>query len=373
VRPVFRSRAEEPRASTARAFSSSYVGARARFREAASGARFALSSYPIGQLGPDGTELTIDVAVRGAESARRTLVMSSGLHGVEGYFGSAVQRSWLLGLGREPNSERRDVLIHALNPFGFAWRRRVNEDNVDLNRNFMLAGRPYGGAPQGYRDLNGLLNPESAPRLLEPPLALKALPSLLRHGFRALKNAVAQGQYEFARGVFYGGDRPSHTQQILARHLHSWLGEPEHVLHLDWHTGRGRSGTYALCVDLPVESPRVARLRNTFGDECVESFDPNGVLYEIKGALGPWLEQQLPHVQYDCLLAEFGTYNAIRVLEAMRFENRTHLYAQHDAGLLEQGRKKMFEAFCPRSAQWRSQVLARALKVAQQAASALGA
>jgi hypothetical protein len=26
--------------------------------------------------------------------------------------------------------------VHALNPFGFAWLRRVNEYNVDLNRNF---------------------------------------------------------------------------------------------------------------------------------------------------------------------------------------------------------------------------------------------
>lgn len=357
----------------ARAFSSTYVGARARFREAASGAGFELSCYPIGQLGPDGTELTIDVAVRGSHNARRALVMSSGLHGVEGYFGSAVQHSWLTGPGSVASAERREVLVHALNPFGFAWRRRVNEDNVDLNRNFMLAGRPYHGAPQGYRDLDGLLNPKSAPRRLEPPFMLQALPPLARHGFRSLKNAVAQGQYEFSSGVFYGGDRPSFTQTILAKHLREWVGESEHVLHLDWHTGRGASGTYALCVDLPVDSPRVARLRNTFGDECVESFDPAGVLYEIRGALGPWLEQQLPGVQYDCLLAEFGTYNAIKVLEAMRFENRTHLYAQHDPGLLEQGRRRMFEAFCPASAAWREKVLTGALHVAEQAAAAVGA
>ncbi|MEY4512630.1 MAG: hypothetical protein RLZZ450_4752 [Pseudomonadota bacterium] len=357
----------------ARAFSSTFVGARARFREAASSAGFELSCHRIGQLGPDGTELTIDVAVRGSHQARRALVMSSGLHGVEGYFGSAVQHSWLTGAGSVPSAERREVLIHALNPFGFAWRRRVNENNVDLNRNFMLRGAPNQGAPQGYRDLDTLLNPPSAPRRLEPPFVLQALPPLVRHGFRSLKNAVAQGQYEFPRGVFYGGDKPALTQQILAQHLRSWVGEPEHVLHLDWHTGRGASGSYALCVDLPMESPRVARLRNTFGDECVESFDPNGVLYEIKGALGPWLEQQLPGVQYDCLLAEFGTYNAIKVLEAMRFENRAHLYGQHDPALLEQGRHRMFEAFCPASPAWRERVLASALHVAEQAAAAVGA
>jgi hypothetical protein len=234
----------------------------------------------------------------------------------------------------------------------------------------MLAGRSYAGAPQGYRDLDGLLNPPSPPSRLEP-FVLKALPSLLRHGFRALKNAVAQGQYEFPQGVFYGGSAPSRTQQILAEHLPSWLGAPQRVTHLDWHTGRGSFGSYALCVDLPAESRRVANLRGTFGDEAIESFDPNGVLYEIQGALGPWLEQLLPQVQYDCLLAEFGTYNAIRVLEAMRFENRAHLYAQRNPALLERARSQMLEAFCPHSRAWRKQVLKRAHRVIEQAISAL--
>lgn len=353
-----------------RAFSTNYVSARTRFREAASSARFSLAAYPIDERGPDGGELTIDVAVRGPESARRVLVMSSGLHGIEGYFGSAAQLSWLLGPGREARPEVRVVLIHALNPYGFAWRRRVNEDNVDLNRNFLLAGKPYGGAPQAYRELDGLLNPRRAPSRLEP-FVLQALPALLRHGFKSLKNAVAQGQYEYPHGVFYGGSAPSKTQRILAEHIGSWVGAPERVVHLDWHTGRGDFADYALCVDLPVDSARVARLRGVFGDHAVESFDPNGVLYEIRGALGPWLEQQLSGVEYDCMLAEFGTYNAIRVLEAMRFENRAHLYAQHDRALLEHARRKLFEVFCPRSPRWRRQVLKKALGVAAQAAHRL--
>ncbi|MDB4986106.1 MAG: hypothetical protein JWN04_1284, partial [Myxococcaceae bacterium] len=48
-----------------RVFGTDYVSARRRFREAASNARFELQAYPIGQRGPDGSELTIDVAVRG--------------------------------------------------------------------------------------------------------------------------------------------------------------------------------------------------------------------------------------------------------------------------------------------------------------------
>ncbi len=35
------------------------------------------------------------------------------------------------------------LLIHALNPYGFAWTRRVTEDNVDLNRNFVDHDKGY--------------------------------------------------------------------------------------------------------------------------------------------------------------------------------------------------------------------------------------
>ena len=37
------------------------------------------------------------------------------------------------------------VLIHAINPFGYAWHRRFNENNVDINRNFLLAEEAYVG------------------------------------------------------------------------------------------------------------------------------------------------------------------------------------------------------------------------------------
>lgn len=347
------------------AFCDDYVTARARFREAARGARYELVAVPIGQHGPDGSELTLDVALRGPDTAARALVISSGLHGIEGYFGSAVQCAWLTDPARAVPADRRIVLVHALNPYGFAWRRRVNEDNVDLNRSFMRRGQPYEGADPGYRELNRLLNPERAPRRVEPFL-LAAVPALLKHGFRTLKNAVAQGQYEFPRGLFYGGRGLSRTGQLLRTHLPGWLGRPEQVMHLDLHTGRGAYGSYALCVDLPSESERVWRLRTLFGVEAVESFDPHGVLYEIRGALGPWLEELFPRVQYDCLLAEFGTYHAIKVLEAMRYENLAHHHAT-DARVRERAKRKLFEAFCPRSPRWRELVLERALRVIEQA------
>ena len=116
----------------------------------------------------------MDVAQLGPpEPERRS--SSSGLHGVQGFFGSAVQLAWLLrvpGWSAPPRTGL--VMVHALNPFGFAWRRRWNESDVDLNRNF-LDDREFLQADPNYREsraaydrLSAFLNPASSPSRWEP-------------------------------------------------------------------------------------------------------------------------------------------------------------------------------------------------------------
>lgn len=73
------------------AFSSDYAAARQRFRQAASRLGWRLEAHPIGATGPGGDELTIDVGHSSGGDPERVLVVSSGVHGVEGFFGSAVQ------------------------------------------------------------------------------------------------------------------------------------------------------------------------------------------------------------------------------------------------------------------------------------------
>src|SRR5579864_12326 len=69
------------------AFSSDYTAARQRFLEAASHLGWQLEAHPIGAVGPGEEELTIDVGCSSAGDPERVLVVSSGVHGVEGFFG----------------------------------------------------------------------------------------------------------------------------------------------------------------------------------------------------------------------------------------------------------------------------------------------
>ena len=159
-------------------FSKSYTEARARFLVAAEAAGAKLRSFPVASVSGEG--LTVDVATIG-NAGDPTILTSSGVHGVEGFFGSAVQLALLEQLQRQDRPGTRHVLIHAVNPFGFAQLRRFNEDNVDLNRNFLTKVEQYAGSPDGYARLDSFLNPKSPPMRFEA-FKLKAIWKILRHG-----------------------------------------------------------------------------------------------------------------------------------------------------------------------------------------------
>src|SRR6058998_1186854 len=145
--------------SSAKFFSPDYFTAKRRFREMAGKAGGRLEFLPLDAKGPNKEELGIDIAWFGNANPRSVLLHSSGLHGVEGFAGSAIQLQMLDDLPSLP-TDAALVVVHALNPYGMAWLRRVNENNVDLNRNF-LADETFSGVPPTYAVLDSFLNPQS--------------------------------------------------------------------------------------------------------------------------------------------------------------------------------------------------------------------
>ena len=116
------------------AFSGNFVQARQRFLAAAGDCGIATLAFPISAQGAQGEDLSMDVAVVGDKDPQNIILLTSGIHGVEGFLGSAVQTAWLqkVGSNQMPLGRTAVVLVHALNPYGFSWIRRANENNVDL-------------------------------------------------------------------------------------------------------------------------------------------------------------------------------------------------------------------------------------------------
>src|SRR4029078_1045782 len=134
------------------AFSDSYADARRKFVDAARRAGAKLTSYKHpSERGPGGEALYLDVSVLGPGNASRVFVVGSGTHAIEGYSGSGAQLAWLRGKPRLPR-DTAVVFFHAQNPWGFAHKTRVTEENVDLNRNFMAFPLPLPPNP-GYTEL----------------------------------------------------------------------------------------------------------------------------------------------------------------------------------------------------------------------------
>src|SRR5258708_8642360 len=194
---------------TSEYFSADYAEARRKFREAAQGAGARVESrVNDAARGPAGEALATDVAWLGPKDAARVLVTISRTHGAEGFAGAGIQTgSFLAGFARELPQATALLAIHAINPYGFAWMRRVTEGNVDLNRNFVDHGRPL-PRNDGYVALADAICPAewNASARAAAQARLDAYQD--RHGAAALQQAISGGQYTHPHGVFYGGRAP---------------------------------------------------------------------------------------------------------------------------------------------------------------------
>jgi hypothetical protein len=343
-------------------FSTDYVTAQRRFREAVAARGGRLDSLDLTAKGPLGENLAIDIGWFGVPNPRRVLVHSSGLHGVEAFAGSAIQLQWLAEGIQPPPEGTAIVLVHVLNPYGMASLRRVNENNVDLNRNFLAADEKHVGAPEGYRKLDKFLNPPTPPS--RDLFYLRGVGLLARYGMAALRQAIAVGQYEYPKGLYFGGKRleqgPTKLQEYMADHL----AGVERIVAIDVHTGLGRFGEDRLLVDAAPERTAIAQEMRAALGERVQPLDTRGVAHEVRGAQYNLYYRLFPKAETYFAGQEFGTYHSMRVLEAMRAENRWHHYG---AGTVDHPTKtKLRKVFNPDDARWRRSVLKRGREVINQ-------
>jgi hypothetical protein len=352
-------------------FSPDFESARTLFRKAAAaaGARLDSHGYPV--PGPRGEELSTDVAWLGAPEAKQVFVTVSGTHGIEGFCGSGAQVDWLQrGEAARLPSDTAAMLVHAINPFGFAWRRRVTHENIDLNRNWIDFSRPLPQSEQ-YDALAATLCPpewtdESRARTLQSLHDYVAT-----HGQAAFGAAVSSGQYGHARGLFYGGIAPSAARLTLESILRERLARAERVGILDYHTGLGPSGYGELITSAPAGTEPFERARQWYGASVI----PAGTAASVSAALsGDWISavpKLLPHATTTAIAIEFGTVNRAAVLEALRADNWLHAHGDPLAAGSEAIKQQIFRAFYVDDDIWRGMILGQSLAAGRQAIAGL--
>ncbi len=141
------------------------------------------------------------------------------------------------------------------------------------------------------------------------------------------------------------------------------------MVHLDFHTGLGRSGRYELLIDDCVDHDRRAKLGAWFGEGRVRGPEITGIAYEARGGLGPWCESFFPGRSYTLLCAEFGTHGPLKVLKALRAENQAHHWGGPLSPSTQRAKQDLMEAFVPADPSWRRSVVEQGVALVRRALS----
>jgi hypothetical protein len=362
-------------------FPGSYEASRARFRQ---------HHEQVRQLWPQASlrsqslqaqqDLTIDwMQADPAGQPERLLIFTTAEHGIEGYVGAAILEVFF-----QEFLERLDpqttglLLVHCINPWGMQHGRRVNAQNVDLNRNFLWdAGEAANGErpfdPElnpAFRRIHGLLCPER-------PLGSRLGANLafwggVLNGVRALgpaglREAALLGQYHTPQGICFGGTDYQEETRLLMKLYQEGMAPYPQVLHLDMHTGYGPRYQMSL-VNSTHEPLASAELARRFDYPCVVKTNPDE-FYRIQGDMIDYMYLMAGHTYPTKRLYatsfEFGTFGdslaaALRSLRAAIWENQVRWHGATNAQVRAFAEREFRELFFPAEPGWRSKALADA-------------
>jgi hypothetical protein len=352
-------------------FAHTYAEARAKFLAAANGTQ--IESHPEPLRGLELESLAMDVARVGADDADALLIVSSGCHGVEGYCGSGAQVALLQDEALRTKARLAGVallFVHALNPWGFSFGRRVTHEGVDLNRNFIDFRRPPPGNP-GYDQLAAFLLPEAWPPNERDERQVMAYGA--SYGMPALQAAISGGQYKHPDGLFYGGRSPTWSQQTLRMVLRQHASRCRLLGWIDLHSGLGDSGVGERIFAARDDDAAKHRAKAWWGNRITFTDDGSSSSSDLHGNLWHAAYDECPQAAYAGITLEFGTQPAETVLQALRYDHWNARRRQpHDGHTVLAG-AAMRRAFFTDTPEWKQAVLAQSRAAAAQAIDGMAA
>jgi hypothetical protein len=356
--------------SSSKFFSQSYAEARGKFLASAEAAGLDVHSHVHPLLGRDGETLAMDVARFGAADARGLLLVSSACHGVEGFCGSGVQNALLADTGFHAQAAAAGVAVlyvHALNPFGFSWLRRVTHENVDLNRNFHDFSRPLPANP-AYDELAHLILPATWPPAAEVGAAIDAY--IAEHGFGAWQTAVSAGQHEHPQGLFYGGRDPTWSHLTLRQVLRDHGRRCARLAWIDLHTGLGPSGHGERIFAGLDDAAAVARARRWWGD-VTSIYDGSSTSARLTGLMWTCAPLECPQAEHTGIALEYGTVPLPQMFDALRAEQWLENHPETDADTERTIKRQMRDAFYTDTDAWKQRIVEQGVDAARQAVAGL--
>lgn len=311
-------------------------------------------------------DLSIDICyIPAQKDSMNLLILSSGVHGVEGYVGHAAQQLFIRQFLNEQLLENTGVLlIHGVNPYGFKYTRRVTENNVDLNRNSPSANDLYATVNKGYPVVYDLINPKGKAErgsVGNRFFFVTAVNEIRKASMPVLRQAVLQGQYQYQEGLYFGGMQPEPQIEALNPMLKNYTRPYNRIMALDLHTGYGERGKLHFFPN-PVPDEQRVKMETLFEGYTIDWGDSED-FYTVTGDFVSFIGSLNPEKEFYPMLIEYGTLNSqttmgsLKSIHIMILENQGKQYgflSPQDSIMIK---KDILEMYYPSSPIWRNYVL----------------
>ena len=316
-------------------------------------------------------ELYIDnIYLPASKEKENLIVLTTGVHGIEGYIGSVMLDVFFEEIYPELDADTTGVQVIAnVNPYGMKYMRRYNENNVDLNRNFIIDwdGFDY-SSNKDYPEVKSFLQPEKKIGNAfwhEVGFYLSLAKEAITKGADKVSDALLTGQYEYPQGVYYGGTKDEKSTAYLKGVFNDCLdGEYDNIVHIDIHSGYGPR--YNMVIFNSVyDTMNEAQTKEAFGYDYVIAHDSES-FYATTGDTTDYFYRLAERKNTDKELFstcfEFGTigdsfFDTILSLKYTVDENRQYWYKTDNKITADVVYEHYKELYYPTETQWREKTV----------------
>ena len=298
------------------------------------------------------------------------IVLTTGVHGMEGYIGSVMLDVFFEEIYPTLDTDNTGVLIVAnVNPYGMKYMRRYNENNIDLNRNFILDWDNFDLASNKiYPEVKEFLQPDGKIGNAfwhEAGFYANLVKEVIVSGADKISDALLTGQYEYPQGVYYGGNGDEKSTSYLKGVFSGCLdGEYDNIVHIDIHSGYGPR--YNMVIFNSVfDTMSEAETQKAFGYDYIIAHDSES-FYATTGDTTDYFyrlaESKNSEKELYSTCFEFGTigdgfFDSILSLKYTVDENRNYWYPSENKVANEVVRENYYELFYPTETEWREKTV----------------
>ncbi|GAU77445.1 M14 family metallopeptidase [Fusibacter sp. 3D3] len=296
---------------------------------------------------------TETVYICDSDQPDKLLIITAGMHGVEGFVGSEMINRVITKHYKTINASKTALLVvNFINPWGMKYFRRVNQENIDLNRNFLQdhnVVNPY------LNQVDPLINASWHGKWRGLSLIkyyFTLFKCIIDNGILNTNQAIFSGQYECPHQIYFGGLKPTLEHQNVLNMITQFSKDSvKQVIHFDLHTGYGPRSELSL-INSSYDALNPFLWKRNLKLDRVEIRDVKGDMIDYLYLLG---KQSNKDVFHTCV--EFGTlghsiYHKFESLRVTILENSIWHQKIKPQKIKEKILKKFIGIYCPNEENW---------------------